>query len=171
MICFKTGRLPICSISFRLGPYFISSFMRFFTDETARNRTRGPGLAFSSITLHSGTLYGAYHTENMAELFDCSVSYLTKMFKSRLNDSPIRLLAKVRAQKAAMILARRGTSLQEIAELVGYPDAHTLSRSFKSIRHNSCSVPGNRFPDRKPNTGNAQTAYPICPCCYRTSML
>ena len=69
--------------------------------------------------------------KTLAELFDCSVSYLTKMFKSRLNDSPIRLLAKVRAQKAAMMLARRGTPLQEIAELVGYPDAHTLSRSFK----------------------------------------
>lgn len=69
--------------------------------------------------------------KSLAELFDCSVSYLTKLFKSRLNDSPIRLLAKVRVQAAAKILARRGTSLQEIAELVGYPDAHTLSRSFK----------------------------------------
>ncbi|MGO4529064.1 AraC family transcriptional regulator [Paenibacillus sp. 2TAF8] len=71
--------------------------------------------------------------KSLAELFDCSVSYLTKLFKSRLNDSPIRLLAKVRVQAAAKILARRGTSLQEIAELVGYPDAHTLSRSFKKV--------------------------------------
>ncbi|WP_434748779.1 helix-turn-helix domain-containing protein [Paenibacillus amylolyticus] len=71
--------------------------------------------------------------KSLAELFDCSVSYLTKLFKSRLNDSPIRLLAKVRVQEAAKILARRGASLQEIAEIVGYPDAHTLSRSFKKV--------------------------------------
>nr|WP_154959513.1 AraC family transcriptional regulator [Paenibacillus xylanexedens] len=92
--------------------------------------------------------------KTLAELFDCSVSYLTKMFKSRLNDSPIRLLAKVRAQKAAMMLARRGTSLQEIAELVGYPDAHTLSRSFKKAYgitpaqyRAAVSQTGNRIPE------------------------
>ncbi|MDT0124803.1 AraC family transcriptional regulator [Paenibacillus sp. RRE4] len=109
--------------------------------------------------------------KSLAELFDCSVSYLTKMFKSRLNDSPIRLLAKVRAQKAAMMLSRQGIPLQEIAELVGYPDAHTLSRSFKKVYgitpaqyRATVSQTGNRIPEMpKPRTRSALVvAEPQC---------
>ncbi|PYE48877.1 AraC family transcriptional regulator [Paenibacillus barcinonensis] len=71
--------------------------------------------------------------QSLADLFDCSVSYLTKQFKSRVQQSPIRLLVTIRAQQAARMLKHADTPLQEIAELVGYPDAHTLSRSFKKI--------------------------------------
>ncbi|KQO18364.1 AraC family transcriptional regulator [Paenibacillus sp. Leaf72] len=69
--------------------------------------------------------------ETMSALFDCSVSYLTKLFKKQMNESPIRLLTQIRVRKAADLLAQTETSLQETAELVGYPDAHTLGRSFK----------------------------------------
>ncbi|SFF31441.1 iron complex transport system substrate-binding protein [Paenibacillus algorifonticola] len=69
--------------------------------------------------------------ETMSELFDCSVSYLTKLFKKQMNESPIRLLTQIRVKRAADLLEQTETSLQETAELVGYPDAHTLGRSFK----------------------------------------
>jgi iron complex transport system substrate-binding protein len=69
--------------------------------------------------------------ETMAELFDCSVSYLTKLFKARMNESPIRFLTRIRMKASVNYLVQTDISLQEIAELVGYPDAHTLSRSFK----------------------------------------
>jgi len=69
--------------------------------------------------------------ETMAELFDCSVSYLTKLFKNRMNESPIRFLNGIRMEVSAKYLIQSDLSLQEIAELVGYPDAHTFSRSFK----------------------------------------
>ncbi|MDM5280836.1 AraC family transcriptional regulator [Paenibacillus silvae] len=71
--------------------------------------------------------------QSLADLFDCSISYLTKLFKSRVKESPIRLLAIIRIQQAARMLTHADTPLQEIAELVGYPDAHTLSRSFKKV--------------------------------------
>lgn len=67
----------------------------------------------------------------LAELFGCSVSYVTKLFKTRLNESPIRLLTSIRMEAAAKLLIRTDAPLQEIAEMVGYPDAHALSRSFK----------------------------------------
>ncbi|GGG64506.1 AraC family transcriptional regulator [Paenibacillus radicis (ex Gao et al. 2016)] len=69
--------------------------------------------------------------EAMAELFDCSVSYLTKLFKKRMNESPIRYLTHIRMKRAAAYLTMTDISLQHIAELAGYPDAHTLSRTFK----------------------------------------
>lgn len=69
--------------------------------------------------------------ETIAGQFGCSVSYLTKLFKNRMNESPIRLLNRIRMETAAGYLIRSSHSLQAIAELVGYPDAHTFSRSFK----------------------------------------
>ncbi|MFF2089859.1 ABC transporter substrate-binding protein [Paenibacillus sp. NPDC058174] len=67
----------------------------------------------------------------MADLLDCSTRYLTKLFKSKMNESPIRFLTQIRMDKAAQLLTETEAPLQEIAQLVGYPDAHTLSRSFK----------------------------------------
>lgn len=67
----------------------------------------------------------------LAERFDCSVSFLSKLFKSRLQAGPIRMLTRIRMDKAAQDLLHTELSLQEIAERTGYPDAHTLSRNFK----------------------------------------
>ncbi|MFF2015836.1 AraC family transcriptional regulator [Paenibacillus sp. NPDC058177] len=69
----------------------------------------------------------------LAEEFDCSVSYLSKLFKQRMNESPIRFLTRIRMERTVNDLLQTDLSLQEIAERVGYPDAHTLSRSFKKI--------------------------------------
>ncbi|NUU62994.1 AraC family transcriptional regulator [Paenibacillus agri] len=69
--------------------------------------------------------------EVMADLLDCSTRYLTKLFKSRMKESPIRLLTQIRMNKAAQLLIDSEGTLQEIAQRVGYPDAHSLSRSFK----------------------------------------
>ncbi|WP_238649939.1 ABC transporter substrate-binding protein [Paenibacillus piscarius] len=67
----------------------------------------------------------------LAERFDCSVSFLSKLFSSRLQASPIRVLTRIRMDKAAHDLLHTELSLQEIAERTGYPDAHTFSRNFK----------------------------------------
>lgn len=69
--------------------------------------------------------------DSMSVLFDCSISYLTKRFRSQLQISPMRYLIAVRLDAAAGLLLQSEASLQEIAERVGYPDAHTFSRSFK----------------------------------------
>ncbi|MNH98386.1 Iron(3+)-hydroxamate-binding protein FhuD precursor [compost metagenome] len=69
--------------------------------------------------------------ESLAELFDCSISYLSKLFKSRINESPIKVLTQIRMEAAANYLRHSNFSLQELAERVGYTDAHTFSRNFK----------------------------------------
>ncbi|CAK4833580.1 unnamed protein product [Aphanomyces euteiches] len=86
----------------------------------------------------------------MANLLDCSTRYLTKLFKSRLNESPIRLLTQIRIDKAAQLLIDTDASLQDIAQRVGYPDAHTLSRSFK--KHYGMSLASFRTKQRGVNS-------------------
>ncbi|MHA6484851.1 ABC transporter substrate-binding protein [Paenibacillus sp. strain BS8-2] len=69
--------------------------------------------------------------ENIAERFGCSVSYLVKLFKKRLGESPIRYLNAIRMETAAKLLVESEASFQDISEFVGIQDAHTLSRSFR----------------------------------------
>jgi iron complex transport system substrate-binding protein len=97
--------------------------------------------------------------ESMAEMFDCSVSYLTKLFKRRINESPIRLLTRIRMERAAELLAASDYSLQETAELVGYPDAHTLSRSFKKY----CGLPPAQYRARSRTEGGVPDLPRACP--------
>ncbi|AIQ51920.1 AraC family transcriptional regulator [Paenibacillus sp. FSL R7-0331] len=65
---------------------------------------------------------------------DCSAGHLSRLFKNRMNTSPIHYLGQVRVERALELLLQTDATLQEIAEHVGYPDAHSLSRSFKKYK-------------------------------------
>ncbi|WP_434751904.1 ABC transporter substrate-binding protein [Paenibacillus amylolyticus] len=69
----------------------------------------------------------------MAEEMECSAGHLSRLFKQKLNVSPIQYLTQKRVERAAHLLIHTDVTLQQIAEEVGYPDAHSLSRSFKKI--------------------------------------
>lgn len=72
--------------------------------------------------------------EMLAGDLECSVGYLSKLFKEKMNTSPIHYLGEVRVNEAIKLLLQTDATLQEIAERVGYPDGHTLSRSFKRYK-------------------------------------
>jgi len=69
----------------------------------------------------------------IANAFNCSEGHLSRQFKQRWNISPMHYLSQVRVGKAAKLLQRTDATLQEIAEHVGFPDAHSFSRSFKKL--------------------------------------
>ncbi|WP_036120144.1 helix-turn-helix transcriptional regulator, partial [Lysinibacillus sphaericus] len=70
----------------------------------------------------------------IAQELGCSVGYLSKLFKEKMHTSPIHYLGEMRVNKAAALLVQTDATLQEIAEHVGYPDGHSLSRSFKRYK-------------------------------------
>ncbi|WP_240664142.1 AraC family transcriptional regulator [Paenibacillus sp. M-152] len=72
--------------------------------------------------------------ESIAEDLECSTGHLSRLFKSKMHTSPIHYLGQIRANRAAELLMQTDATLQEIAERVGYPDAHSLSRSFKKYK-------------------------------------
>lgn len=81
----------------------------------------------------------------IAVALECSEGHLSRLFKSRLDVSPMHYLARVRTDRAIQLLARTDATLQEIAEQVGFTDAHSLSRSFK--KHTGLSP--QRFKNQK----------------------
>jgi iron complex transport system substrate-binding protein len=72
--------------------------------------------------------------DTIVEALECSTGHLSRLFKNKLHSSPIQYLGKLRSDRTAQLLLRTDATLQEIAEYVGFPDAHSLSRSFKKYK-------------------------------------
>ena len=62
-----------------------------------------------------------------------SVSYFSSIFKNHTGETFIEALTKKRIEKAKILLERTNKKAYEIAEEVGYSDAHYFSVTFKKI--------------------------------------
>jgi len=69
--------------------------------------------------------------DSLASKLECSEGHLSRMFRSKMQTSLINYLGHFRANRVVHLLLHTTAALQDIAERTGYPDAHSLSRSFK----------------------------------------
>ncbi|ANY68309.1 hypothetical protein BBD42_18885 [Paenibacillus sp. BIHB 4019] len=69
--------------------------------------------------------------ESLAQLLDCSISYISRIFKAKVGTSPHDYLIQVRVEQAKKRLSSSELSLQSIAQSVGYDDVYYFSRLFK----------------------------------------
>ncbi|ANY68344.1 AraC family transcriptional regulator [Paenibacillus sp. BIHB 4019] len=72
--------------------------------------------------------------ETIAAALECSEGHLSRLFKNKTGSSPMHYLGQIRTLRTTQLLLRTDATLQEIAESVGFPDAHSLSRSFKKYK-------------------------------------
>jgi len=101
---------------------------------TQEIRPLKPDIVEEAVRYIEENYYKSLTLEMLAQELSCSVGYLSKLFKEKIHTSPIHYLGEMRINKAAKILLETDATLQEIAEHVGYPDGHSLSRSFKRHR-------------------------------------
>ncbi|MFE5318036.1 ABC transporter substrate-binding protein [Paenibacillus sp. NPDC056579] len=78
--------------------------------------------------------------ESLAEKLHCNSRQLLRMFKSRMNTSPIDYLIQIRIGKAKERLLNTDLTMREIAESVGYSDSYYFSRMFKKVEGVSPTV-------------------------------
>ncbi|RXZ82093.1 AraC family transcriptional regulator [Paenibacillaceae bacterium] len=76
-------------------------------------------------------------TEQLVGIYGCSVSYLSRMFKSQIGAGTIEYLIYVRIHKAKQHLLKTEARILEIAGSVGYADVYYFRRLFK--KHTGCS--------------------------------
>ncbi|MBP1996862.1 AraC family transcriptional regulator [Paenibacillus eucommiae] len=93
-----------------------------------------PDLVAQAIRYICEHFSGPVTLESIALALECSAGHLSKLFKDKLKTSPIHYLGQVRADRTAQLLLQTDATLQEIADRVGFPDAHSLSRSFKKYK-------------------------------------
>ncbi|WP_141505326.1 AraC family transcriptional regulator [Paenibacillus luteus] len=69
--------------------------------------------------------------EELAGFYNCSASYLSRLFKNQIGVGPIEYLIHVRIHKSKQLLLKSEARIQEIASSVGYADVYYFSRLFK----------------------------------------
>lgn len=69
--------------------------------------------------------------EQLSEITGLSISYISTIFKTNLNTSPINYLIHLRIEKACELLRMSNSKVYEIAYSVGYDNALYFSRLFK----------------------------------------
>jgi len=73
----------------------------------------------------------AWRMEDLSAEVGCSMAYLTRQFTEALGMPPMAYLARVRAERAAVILRRTDEPIAEVGALVGYPSPEHFSRRFR----------------------------------------
>ncbi|MCD9023756.1 response regulator transcription factor [Cohnella silvisoli] len=71
---------------------------------------------------------------DLSEKFNLNASYLSYVFKSKKNKSPIDFLIELRVEEAKRLIREHPRLLfKDIAEQVGYPDPYYFSKLFKQM--------------------------------------
>lgn len=76
--------------------------------------------------------------EAIAESFNFNISYLSKLFKKVVGQSPTQYLLELRMNKAKyLLLSQPAMSVRQISEILGFEDQHYFSRVFKNFTDQS----------------------------------
>lgn len=117
----------------------------------------------------------AITAERLANIYNCSTSYLARLFKNQLGVGPIEYLIHLRVHKAKQLLLKTDARLGEIANCVGYSDVYYFSRLFKKhtgyspiqfrdlhaqvVQYNPLELLKSSIVSKRPNSHNENETY------------
>ena len=76
--------------------------------------------------------YNQIRVSDIADYIGITRSYLTHIFKQKLNISPQEYLLTYRLEQGLRLLGSTALSIQEISEKIGYENPLTFSKMFKN---------------------------------------
>lgn len=114
---------------------FVYEIMRQI--RTSAKETGRPNLVTEAIHYIQEHYRDSITAEELAGIYNCSASYLYRLFKNQIGVGPIEYLIHVRIHKSKQFLLKSEARIQEIANSVGYTDVYYFSRLFK--KHTGCS--------------------------------
>ncbi|WP_155985794.1 helix-turn-helix transcriptional regulator [Paenibacillus gorillae] len=78
-----------------------------------------------------------YHLEvtlqDISERFYLSREYISRRFKQEMGENVFDYLARIRVEKARLLLQNPNLKITQIAEMVGYDDEKYFSKVFKKV--------------------------------------
>ncbi|MGC1509665.1 AraC family transcriptional regulator [Ketobacter sp. MCCC 1A13808] len=84
-------------------------------------------------TLMKSNLHGDLELETLAELAHLSKYHFSKRYKEITGYAPIQHFIHLKMERACYLLDVSSRSVAEVAETLGYDDAHYFSRLFKKV--------------------------------------
>lgn len=126
----KSYAAPQLEYASVLGLNLMASFIYEKVDEIAKNGNKGD-LVDSIIIYLNQNLHELLRSEDIAEKFNCSSSYIFALFKKRTGYSLIHYFNLKKIQKACEFLKYTDLSIKEISHKLGFQDPLYFSRIFK----------------------------------------
>ena len=75
----------------------------------------------------------------IASHFNMNPCYISLIFKEKTNKNFIDFLTEIRLEKAKSLLVNSGMSIQNVGEMVGYPNPQYFSKVFKKAMGKSAN--------------------------------
>ena len=98
-----------------------------------RSKVAAEGYLEQSIEFINNYYMKPIKINDIASYIGVNRSYLTSIFKQKLNISPQEFLMNFRMEKASHQLMNSNQPINEIAKSVGYPDPFAFSKVFRKI--------------------------------------
>jgi AraC-like DNA-binding protein len=126
----------------RLTDIMLYNMIRYWLE---KNPASKPGwvmafrdsLVLSALEVLHKNLKENWTIESLAKCLGISRANLAARFKEILFIPPMEYLAKVRMEKAREMFVKENTTLEEVAQAVGYSSAFAFSKAYKRIFGNS----------------------------------
>lgn len=100
-------------------------------EQLPESEAQVPHLLAKAMTYIQRRYADELSVEHLANLLDCSTSYLTRLFRRKLSMSTLAYITHIRLEHARRLLLDTDWSLRRIAAEVGYRDEYYFSRVFK----------------------------------------
>jgi AraC-like DNA-binding protein len=71
--------------------------------------------------------------DELAELVSLNPAYLSRLFRQHLGLPPIGYLARLRVERASVLLSQTDLSVAQVARAVGWPDSNYFARRFRAL--------------------------------------
>jgi AraC-like DNA-binding protein len=71
----------------------------------------------------------------MADTLGLSISYVSRIFKTSMDETVMEYVNRLRMEKAKELLRTTQMPVKEIVEFVGYKDASSFIRKFRQFGH------------------------------------
>jgi len=109
----------------------IRDFHREQPHGQAQGNTFLEGPIQRAIQLMEDTIDDPMHTEEVADMVGVSIRHLERLFRNRLNSSPLKTYKLIRLKRARRLISETRLSLLEVALACGFSTTSSMSRAFR----------------------------------------
>ncbi|MGQ8874759.1 AraC family transcriptional regulator [Paenibacillus sp. TSA_86.1] len=97
----------------------------------AHTESAKPNIVTEAIKYIKANYRESITAEKLAGRYNCSTSYLSRLFRNQIGLGPIEYLIHERVHHAKQLLLKSDARIQDVACKVGYADVYYFSRLFK----------------------------------------
>lgn len=111
---------------------YLASFKNAIYAQSEVDRTQ-KSIVENCIELMKENIYKNLNLYEIAQMMGLSISYLSSLFKEKMNDSPYNYFIFLKIQRACYLLWNSQAKIKAIAAQLGYEDPYHFSRVFKNM--------------------------------------